>query len=310
LIDQPDSIRDLYARTLNYSEFLTLSDKKTTVHLFTPVIWDFEVYFKQSRTPSEKRRSPSGFLRSLKHLKNADVFNDLQTFKDAISVEDLLSVMSFWHITAQEDLNTTNIVYPVNAEGAIIPTVIDYDEALNRSDRIIQRVPQIYLLEQSREILTPDQIQKISGISEDRLLQVMRRAEQLPHNPHDHMKPFTDKEEKKVIVRLAKLKEAMKSPSTIRSLMHKLIAIDSRSRPNLAQYYEMCEKTLKCSALDPLLKTPHQISGAVEIGRVGTTWYYPLEYVFAANWNTFIAGSNHGDDLKGYQSAPLKEITG
>jgi hypothetical protein len=164
----PTSLRQLYSRVLNYGSMFSLSitnssefsflgfsrskfqKKEKVVDIYLPRLNVVNVasYFSE-RGESSSDLSKFGFIKDLKTVTRASQYQDLEAFNRSIDVEDLLSLVAFWHLTLQDDMNASNIIFRPTADGKIVPTVIDYDVSMGCTGGILKRVPIVYPLKQS-----------------------------------------------------------------------------------------------------------------------------------------------------------------
>lgn len=277
-------------------------------------VYSFATYF------SRKGKSSSEFLKfdfieDLSWVSREDQYQDLELFNRSIDAEDLLLLVVFWHLTSQDDLNPTNIIFRPTSDGKIAPTVIDYDVSLGNTGDVVKRVPMIYPLKQSTASLGWSARNRVNQISENRLKQVMDayKGRKIPFT--DKTKPFTSADQIDLAARLRTIKQIVGNSSTVRQVMHGLIPARFEGTQSLAgqallNWQQSCEKELHCTVVNPFVGMKEctiqgmKASGTrfIEIQgiRLPTAHLYPLEYVFSADRKAFLEGENDGTNLQGY----------
>ena len=134
-----------------------------------------------------------------------------------------MSLVAFWHLTLQDDMNASNIIFRPTADGKIVPTVIDYDVSMGCTGGILKRVPIVYPLKQSAQPLEWSAKYRVSQISDDRLRQVMQ-AYQGSRKPFaDKTKTFTSTDQTNLMARLRTIKQTVNGSNNVRQIMHGLI---------------------------------------------------------------------------------------
>jgi hypothetical protein len=232
-----------------------------------------------------------------------------------MDAEDLLSLVAFWHLTLQDDMNVSNIIYRPTADGKIVPTVIDYDVSMGNTGGILERVPMVYPLKQSAQPLERSAKHRVSQISEDRLRQVMQAYQGRRKPFADKTKAFTSTDQADLMARLRTIKQTVNGSTTVRQVMHGLIpehfeGLQFQAEQDLLSWHKTCQDTLSCTVLDPFLNaampniqgTGASVTRFKEIlgFKVPTSYLYPLEYVFSADRKRFLEGQNDGTSLNGY----------
>ncbi len=293
-------------RSLVYSEVFKDSSPKNT--FFAPTVGSFNDYFT-----SGSPRHPVSSCNFLQKIATStdQKFKDLQFFNQKISVDDLASLMAFWHLTLQEDPNPSNILYRF-AEDRIVPTVMDYGVALGRHQNIGLRIPSIHMLKQAKDPIPDVTKEKIQQISEKRLNQVMRGYK-------------FEAAQKGLIQRLENIKKEFSKPHvTIRQMIHRLLPLHMTFYKNTGDqnyllhfkkeqflaHHSLCESK-NLSLVDPLFESCNPLGSLTPIkSDNGKNWYrYPfLDYVFSADQKTFQEGENEGKNLKGYLQGPLSLV--
>ena len=79
-------------------------------------------------------------------------------------------------------------------------------------------------------------------------------------------------------------------------------------------HYKICQE-LKCSAVTPILQSFFKYNSSSLLGKKNdevytsdVLYFYALDYVFAADWQTFQEGENNKINLKGYLAEPFRVV--
>ncbi len=291
LLSKPEKVLDLYLPSINVSTIAT--------------------YFSE-KGRSFPQFSKYGFIENLGRVSRSSQYQDLELFNRSMDAEDLLSLVVFWHLTLQDDMNHSNIIFRSTADGKIVPTV---DVSMGCTGGILKRVPMVYPLKQSAQPLEKSAKHRVSQISGDRLNQVMQAYQRRRKPSADKTKAFTISDQTNLMSRLRTIKQTVNGSTTVRQVMHGLIpgqfeGLQFQVEQDLLSWHQTCKDTLGCTVLDPFLNAAMpsiQGTGAAVtkfkeiLGfRVPTSYLYPLEYVFSADWKRFLKGPNDGTNLQGY----------
>ena len=307
----------------------TTQQKVQDTFFFMPMISSLNSYFKEGSSSSFSLKCQFFQTRA---VDTKQKFKDLQFFNQKISVNDLVDLIVFWHLTLQYDMNPSNIIYKPTSDGRIVPTVIDYDVSLGCHNGIIGRVPSVHMLKQAKESIPFAAKQKIQQISEAKLKQVMHTYQQTTKQWDDQTKNFDSLDTNQLAQRLKNIKAAVsKTTTTVRQVIHDLLpdhmsfnnpvplmnyedALQFAWKEMLHGHYKICQE-LKCSAVTPILQSFFKYNSSSLLGKKNdevytsdVLYFYALDYVFAADWQTFQEGENNKINLKGYLAEPFRVV--